>query len=532
MMWPSVCKDGEFHFEFNDAPWLDPMIYLSKRDNWDDTSRWPRRTGERVGKTCSTLPLADKRMEIPPRPKPSFIQAFCDVYRIPDAIEKFIPEIYLPSNDPCRYRYAQADSTAGLVLYDEGTSAFSHHSKDPAAGLRLNAFDLVRIHRFGSLDGMKQDGTPTSKLPSIAEMKRLTLRDPLVLEKMNNTETKPLTSIKDTSPSTTICRPPGESAGVDEGRVTYRTVEFVRSVLDTNEDGRPLKTIANFVIILENDPDLIGAIGYNSFSERPEILRPLPWNQATGSAWGDADRAALRYLTETRYGLNAYNLLDDAFTVVCQRNSFHPVLTLLDSHVWDGVPRLETLLVDCMGAPDTPYVRAVTKKWFAAGCARVRNPGCKFDFVLTLVGPQGSGKSEFTALIGYRSLGFHSDTAPSFDDAKVAAEATAGKWIVELGEMGSLKKHEVEHMKSFISSQESTFRAAYGRFPRTLKRQCIFIGTGNRDDYLTDATGNRRFWPVNVDPKHAFMPFRAYLTRETVDQIWAEADEAYKSGET
>jgi predicted P-loop ATPase len=151
--------------------------------------------------------------------------------------------------------------------------------------------------------------------------------------------------------------------------------------------------------------------------------------------------------------------------------------------------------------------------------------------MIVLKGAQGIGKSRLASALGRQDLGWFSDTPVPFDDAKAATETTAGKWIVELGELSGLRKAEVEAVKRFISSQGDTVRQAFKRYPGTYLRQCVFIGTTNRDDYISDPTGNRRFWPIDLEPGRATLRREEYLTPDTVDQIWAEADEAYRQGE-
>ena len=100
-----------------------------------------------------------------------------------------------------------------------------------------------------------------------------------------------------------------------------------------------------------------------------------------------------------------------------------------------------------------------------------------------------------------------------------------------MAELSGLKKAEVETIKHFISKREDQFRPAYGRTVEIYKRQCVFFGTTNKDDFLRDPTGNRRFLPIDVRPEFVKKSVIDDLTDEEVDQIWAEAYKLYEAGE-
>ena len=210
--------------------------------------------------------------------------------------------------------------------------------------------------------------------------------------------------------------------------------------------------------------------------------------------------------------------------------SFHPIREYLEGlPEWDGIPRLEELLIDYLGAEDSPYTRAITKKTFTAAVARVMNPGCKFDCMLVLCGPQGIGKSTIFQKLGGK---WFTDSLSMNDmKDKTAAEKLQGSWILEVGELAGIKKAEVEAVKSFLSRQMDKYRPAFGRRTVEYPRQCIIVGSTNADmGFLRDSTGNRRFWPVQVcgvEPDRAPWTLNDY----TVGQVWAEALEAWKAGE-
>lgn len=209
--------------------------------------------------------------------------------------------------------------------------------------------------------------------------------------------------------------------------------------------------------------------------------------------------------------------------------SYHPVREYLMSlPEWDGVERLDTLLIDYLGAKDIEYVRAVTRKVFTAAVARVFEPGIKFDWMLVLNGPGGIGKSTLISKLGGQWFSDSLQLSDTHD--KTGPEKLQGFWIMEIGELSGMKRTEQDALKQFISSQNDIYRASFGRRATPHLRQCIFIGTTNSErGYLRDTTGNRRFWPVKVTVSDK-KPWN--LSNEELSQIWAEAKIRYHSGES
>ena len=187
---------------------------------------------------------------------------------------------------------------------------------------------------------------------------------------------------------------------------------------------------------------------------------------------------------------------------------------------WDKIPRVDTLLVDYLGAVDTPYVRAVTRKELCAAVTRVFHPGTKFDTLLVLIGDQGIGKS---TLIARLAMDWFSDslTLSDINDGKAGAEKLQGIWIMEIGEMAGMRKAEQEKLKAFFGRQDDKYRAAFGRRVQSHPRQSVMFGTTNAESgFLRDITGNRRYWPVTVLGTGTRKPWE--LTQDDVNQIWAE----------
>jgi predicted P-loop ATPase len=228
---------------------------------------------------------------------------------------------------------------------------------------------------------------------------------------------------------------------------------------------------------------------------------------------------------EQRWKFSGEQKIRNAWTVVANENAYHPVRDYLNGLVWDGTERLDTMLIRYMAAEDTPYVRAVTRKWMVGAVKRVMQPGCKFDQMLILVGAQGIGKSRLAIVL---SRGWFTDSITRMD-GKEAYESIRGAWIVEVAELAATRKSEQEAQKQFISAQTDMYRPAYGRNVVVYPRQCVFYGTTNDLEPLKDDTGARRYWPVLCAGKDDGQHFGL---EEEVDQLWAEAVVRYKAGES
>lgn len=501
MYWPSTSADGEFFYKEQLGSLLCADDVLARYTDWHDTLEWPIADREEKVRAKSAKAQGE------PTEKPGNVGLFCRTYDVYSAIETFLPDIYLPCNEPNRYTYAPGSTSGGIVVYGNGSFSYSHHATDPAGGQLCNAFDLVRLHKFSNLDYEIAPEVPVHKTPSYKAMMEFVNKDAEV-RKIKFEEL-----LEDT-----------DDLG-DEDWVLK---------LEPNPNGKGYKhTIENVLLILHNDPELAGKIRMDLFENRGVVEGSLPWTihtEDTGRFWSDYDQASLlRYLEKYKF-LSVGGVIDPALTIVSNENGFHPVRDYLTSLEWDGKPRAEALFIDYLGAEDNSYTRAVTRKWLTAGVRRIMEPGCKFDQMLVLVGAQGIGKSFLARQL---SKGWFTDTEIKLSGGKEPLEALRGKWIVEWAELTGLRKSEVESIKSYISSQVDSYRPAYARHVQDFKRQAIFIGSTNDGGFLRDATGNRRFWPIRVradktDPTKVFRE----LTDAMVDQIWAEAMEYHKKGET
>jgi predicted P-loop ATPase len=306
-------------------------------------------------------------------------------------------------------------------------------------------------------------------------------------------------------------------------------------LLEVDKRGKCKPTIGNVVLILENDPNLKKKIALSEFSYRIMKTGSLPWhklvNKTGGDIWQDSDDASLRHYIEKAYEISTPNRINDALSIVQEKNKYHPIRDYLKSLSWDGIKRVETLLIDYLGAEDSMYTKTVTRKMLAAAVARVFNPGIKFDYMLVLVGMQGLAKSQLIRLLGKY---WYSDSVITIQ-GKEAFEQLQGVWILEMAELSATRKADVEHVKHYISKCEDSYRVAYGRHVAQFPRQCIFFGTTNENEFLRDKTGNRRFWPVLSSAKDVKIDVKKDVWKEfipyEVDQVWAEAYEIWKNGE-
>ena len=394
-----------------------------------------------------------------------------------------------------RYDYIPADSSAGVVIYDD-KFAYSHHATDPACGKLLNAFDLVRIHRFGDDDEKK----------SFKQMTELALADDTVKECL------------------TAERIAQAGEDFSDDADWHKRLHFVP------RSGALENSVWNLNLILENDPDLQG-FAFNDMANRIQVTGELPWERPEGNSfWRDADTAQLKSLVDIRYGEFTTRNYDVSFTKVADDRHFHPVRDYLNGlPKWDGVKRVEELFIKYLQADDTEYVRTVTRKTFAAAVARVMCPGIKFDCVPVLDGEQGIGKSSIVKDLVTPEYYSESLSLTDMDD-KAGAEKLQGFWVVEIGELAGMKKADIEKVKSFLSTSDDKYRPSYGRVVESHPRQCVIIGTVNGErGYLRDITGNRRFWIIKVHQKTQKQSW--HFTQADRDQFWAEAKAIWESGE-
>lgn len=501
MYWPSSPVDGEFVFLHNDAEPLSVNALLAEYgpdDAWRDSTLWPVSSRETENRERKFKKQAD------PLEKKGVVGAYCRVmHPIQDAIEKELEGIYKRETDD-RYTYVDGSTTKGLVIYD-GRFAFSNHGTDPARGQTCNAFDLVRIHRYGHMDDAATPGTPTSKLPSYQAMVEHARAIKPVMQDLIASKMEVSADDFDF---------PGEADDGDAGDETQEDTEWL-TTLQAKDNGDILATFLNATTIMHNDPKLRELAAFDEFSM---VVR-----RSDGEQWGAVDSYAVRKYIGRRYVVDfPESKVEQAIEDLAHSRSYHPVAQYVEGLEWDGVERVEALFIDYLGCEDNAYTREACRAWFVAAVSRVLEPGYKFDNAVVLGGKQGIGKSTFIrALAGDSWFGELS----SFDP-KIAMEEITGKWLIEISELGATNRSELEQQKSFLSATSTRVRPAYARHAVEYKRQCVFMGTTNQTEYLKDSTGNRRWWPIECGVSEIDIA----KLREDRDQIWAEAFFLYAIG--
>lgn len=496
MFWPSHPKDVEYYWEEQKGPILEVDKVLAQYKDWKDTSLWPTadRKIREIGESA-------KKQEDPTLKK-GVVGAFCRTYSIRETIEEFLSDVYVEAMDG-RYTYTAGSTAGGVIIYDD-TFAYSHHGTDPISGQLCNAFDLVRIHKFGHLD---TDARSKKSFTSMEELARKNKNVLKTLARENYEEAK--------------------EAFPDLPEIEEEDTYWM-SQLDVNTKGEYLSTAGNINMILQNDKGLKGVFRHNEFDGNRYVCGNTPWRKLSRrEPIRNVDYSGLRNYIECAYGISSQVKIEDALTLECEKLRFHPIREYLSTLEWDGIFRVETVLMEYFGAKDTVYTRQIMRKWLTGAVKRVFQPGCKFDLVLVLVDPeQGSSKSTFFNLLGKE---WFSDTFLTVH-GKEALEQIQGSWIIEMAELSGLRKADAEAVKHFITKQRDQFRPAYARTSEIYERQCVFGGTTNNREFLRDPSGNRRFLPVDVNRERITKSVFDDLPEE-VDQIWAEAYNLYVNKE-
>lgn len=539
MYWPSHCADVEPVYIHHEGALLDADRVLanwaSTWGDWSDFRNLPRSEREQERLRADVARSAD------PTTKRGPVGVFCNLWNIHGAIVEFdVPYVsgeMGPNGIPARYTYIHGTSSNGVVVYDDGNKAHSHHSSDPLSDQNFNSFDMVRVHLFGNLDGAREPGDDPRKMPSYKAL---------------------LEMLQDNAEFTTALRDSHYGISPEDADDTF-DAEYDTSVevtsteddddfsdprgwmdgLDLNSDGIIKNTIANIVLILRHGRSFVGRFGHNEFSHMDCLVRPLRSKslrinlripRGETEVMIEAHHfAAIRQILsaprgpkKTGWGLQvAQRDIREAVLVVCGENKFHPIRNYLDSLVWDGVPRIETVWIKGCHTPDTPYYRQTSRNTMLAAVARIYEPGVKFDFMPVLVGPQGLRKSTFVMIWG--SARWSGETEGHFDDKKRFVEATLGFWFVENSEMTHFRRaQDDEAIKAMLSGTVDTVRLSYRPDPQRIPRQFIMIGTTNATNFLRDK--HRRIWPIQCGEQQIDVDWLA----EHRDQLFAEAVVAYR----
>ena len=289
---------------------------------------------------------------------------------------------------------------------------------------------------------------------------------------------------------------------------------------------QPKPLLANALIALRNAPEWRCVLAYDEFALVTMALKPPPWlksadNSWTPQRWTDRDDVLTADWLQHQDISVTVAIATSAVETVAKDATFHPVRDYLAGLQWDRTERIARFATNYLGAEATPYHEAISRCMFIAAVARVMRPGCKADNVPILEGAQDKGKSTAIELL----------FAPWFSDdlaelgTKDAAMQVRVAWGIEIAELTSMSRPEIERVKAFITRKVDRFRPSYGRCVIEVPRQSVFIGSTNSDSYLKDETGGRRFWPIRCGT----------INLETIkrdrDQLWAEAVARFEAGE-
>ena len=302
----------------------------------------------------------------------------------------------------------------------------------------------------------------------------------------------------------------------------------------TTKQGTKVRQCAeNVARVLLNDPKLSGKIKDDTFGHKLIYFGQLDWRRDgdTMGEWSDKDDAALRSYLDIRYDLRNKTDYEDGFNMALLENEYDPLTGYLDALEWDGKPRIDHLLTDYLGADPSAYNVAVMRVFLLGAVKRAYEPGCKFDYMPVLIGGQGEGKSTFFKYLSCNDAWYDDNFNFKNLDNKAVIESMSGRWILEMGEMDTLKKDAVtaDALKAFITSQSDRYRTPFARRPEDRKRQCVFCGTSNDANFLKDRTGNRRYLPIDTHKERATKDiFNEAEARPEFIQAIAEAVHDYK----
>lgn len=488
MFLPSVPKDVEYFFEAEIGEPIDVESVLGKSDDWRD---------------FSNVPLPVKMRVQDPKFKGGIVGAFCAQVSIREAVEKYLADKWRPERNG-RYTYINASTTCGGVIYED-KYLYSNHSSDPYMGHCHNAYDAVRLYKFG--EGKQGEAAMAALCESLGIKPDAGKTHRITIEAMEDDDAKAILSER----------------------------------LEVDKKGTLVKSLKNASILLEYDPEICNLFAYDEFSEMPVLKRTPFWrtfniraesedcrNIQTYAEMTDVDESYLRLYFEEKYGFDARAVLSDALLIAEHKNAFHPVREYLNSLKWDGVPRLERIFIDCFGVEDSLYAREVGLKFFVGAVRRVFIPASKMDYIPVLVSEEGLGKSKFVRRMAKL---WGSDTFYTFNGSKEAYEQLRGVWIMEIPELNGVQNRSANGRKAFVTKGEDRYRGAFLKYTKTYKRQCVFIASSNDVIFLDDPSEDgRRWWGLMCNKDRITVSVHDPEFLELVDQYWAEAVHYYLQG--
>lgn len=561
MFWPSCCKDGKYIFTEADGDLLDPDAVLREYgpdEAWRNEALWPLSSKE------GEIVRREIKQQADPRTKPGVLGAFCRVYSVEDAIDAFDLPYERCEGMRDRYTYTHGTTAAGAVVYNDGLFLYSNHSTDPASHQCCNAFDLVRVHKFGELDEGKTDDD-TTRLPSYKAMLEFAqsdeqVRRDLIEEQLGDLGTIAPISDNTVTEETNTVKPATNDEDEDP--------DAWKALLTLDKKGNVEPSLNNACVILANAPVFRGKLGYCNRDKLVYVTGDLPWEyhssklsaeeeklimgptwmtddeiyaqagyhgppRAKGRVFSGQDRTNLyKFFERWNYSVmqTTNGGLDKAVVDAAQSNPFDPLRDYLTGLVWDGKKRVEDMFIHWLGAEDCELNREITRLWMMGAVDRAMRPGCQFDSVLVFCGEQGIGK---TSLLRMLAGEYYTNAVDATSMTKQTGELLQGKWIVELGELDSIKKSSSTAFKNFVTATADHYRKAYATDAETYPRRCVFAATTNEGVFLRDETGERRMWilPCAGQKGMSEIGLKGTLPgfAEEVEQIWAEAVDMWRA---
>ncbi|MGN0975260.1 MAG: VapE domain-containing protein [Gemmiger sp.] len=509
MYWPSASADGEYVFQQVDKPFLSADGMLEKYADWHDVQQWPQAPGEAKLRDRSITRQGD------PEAKTGIVGAFCKTYDIPAAMMKFLPDAYVETDTPGRYTYTGGSTAGGAVLYDGGKFLYSHHATDPCSGVLVNAFDLVRLHRFGELDNADEvkENTPTNRLPSFKAMCDLVAVDP--------------------EPAAILKREAGERALAD-----FRGIEIRQA---PQPDTARYKDLSDFLGDIEKKDLSIrmvsDALDVMGITFRFEVVsRELELSGLEHLGWSreNATNNLPVYLRDMFRSAQvkgaSTSAIQECLAVIADERRYNAVEVMLKSCAWDGADRIE-ILYEIMGISGDALSRLLVHKWLLQCVAMAlndENHPYGADGVLTLLGAQGIGKTSLGRVLGVQGAFFSEGLSIDFRVKDTVLRAISN-WIVEFGEMEAMLRKSEETLKAFLTNPVDNERTPYARESTKRPRRTSYVGTVNSTEFLRDPTGSRRFWTVPLE--RIDIDRLLSLTQDWVVQLWAQVyDEWLRKG--
>lgn len=539
MYFPSVSVDGDYVCEeFGFDNWFDlkPEDMLDRYMDYLNISEFQK---PHYIDGLQREKIEKGKIRNSTKTKYRIVNAFNTEYSIREAIDTFLKNEYAKSKTKDRYTYVHGESKDGLVILNN-QYAYSHHGTDPAQGRLLNAFDIVRIHKFG-----KQDTDITEQL-EYEKYEKSTSYSAMVEYIRGN-----LPSVMKHMPELQNLNKNAkefETGEVDviEGSVEEEDWKLTLDYTGSDKDRHPKSNARNIKLIFQNDEYFKDLFYYDSLRDAICFDRTPPWNQEKkkNDLVTDEDDSEIRVYLNSVYSIAGKDLIYDSVVHQAGKKRRHPIKTFLAKlPEWDKVPRIETIICELFDIEPNQFYKEASKSWWVGIIQRIMRPGSKYDMMLIISGNQGIGKSQLgksIATLNWNGSMATIDSQPNYFgddelpfDKKDAYEQLNGIMIYELPEFEKYyKKSDTSTVKSFLSKTSDKYRKSYGRRVAEFKRQCVFIATTNDNRPLRDRTGNRRFLPFySRMPKNTSRLYDPQIWNEEIrNQCLAEAMYYFEEG--